>query len=82
MFHETLSAALETAFQNIAARHAIIAPADMENNHFTFGGMVYGETKSQSFPLESYKGKATRKYAHVTIWRHETGRYEENTYVL
>ena len=46
------------------------------------GGVSYGQTVSRSFELLSFKGKPTRKGAHVSLYRMESGRYELTCYVL
>lgn len=44
--------------------------------HFAFGGVAYGETKRYSVPIQSLKGKNTRKYFCVWVTRTDSGRYE------
>jgi len=80
MFHETLAAAVETAKNEILSHKGIIVSGS--SCPFQSGGMVYGEVKSADYELESYKGKKTKKYAHITITRFETGRYEQVNYIL
>jgi hypothetical protein len=81
-FHETLGSAVSAAFDYLSARRAEFDPAFRLDNPFTFGGVAYGSQKDAHFPLLSYKGKATRKFGHINVWRSETGRYEVNAYVL
>ena len=42
----------------------------------------YNTHHNFDFPILTYKGKPTRKYFHVNIWRDERGTYELNCYVL
>ena len=49
---------------------------------FNNGGLAYGTTKKAHYELESLKGKKTKKYFHVTIFRKENGRYEMTCYIL
>lgn len=46
------------------------------------GGIEYDTDRSVNVELASFRGRATRKYGHITIYRLETGRYEWNFYVL
>jgi hypothetical protein len=81
-FHETLGAAVSAAFDYLEARRAAFDPALRLDNPFTFGGVAYGTSKDAHFELVSFKGKPTRKFGHINVWRSETGRYEVNAYVL
>lgn len=47
-----------------------------------YGGVSYGQTVSRSFELATFKGKSTKKWAHVTLYRMESGRYELVSYML
>lgn len=46
------------------------------------GGVNYGETVSANFEIDTLKGKSTRKYFHVSIYRMENGKYEVTSYIL
>ncbi len=46
------------------------------------GGVSYGQTVARSFELTTFKGKPTKKWAHVTLYRMESGRYELTCYIL
>ena len=82
-FHAMLSNALDAVNAHLVTRQIEIAE-DGKNwaNVFCFGGLAYGENKEAHFPLANIKGKTTRKFGHVTIWRNEVGRYEVNFYIL
>lgn len=84
MNHETLGSALNAGMAELVARPAVLCTESEQTarEKYTFGGMVYGETKSADVKLISYKNKPTKKWGHITIYRHESGRYEVNTYVL
>ena len=82
MYHETLSEAVSAAFDYLTKSRAEFNPELRFDNPFTFDGISYGGCKEAHFELSSYKGKPTRKYGHVTVWRSESGRYEANAYVL
>lgn len=45
-------------------------------------GVPYGATVQHSTPICTYKGRATSKYAHASVYRKECGRYELTFYVL
>lgn len=88
MFHETLGAALSHAIETLKASGCVFDEAEAARP-FEFDGIPYpqpGATelpyKNSNFQLTEWKGKGTRKYGHITIWRHETGRYEANQYIL
>jgi hypothetical protein len=42
----------------------------------------YEQTYRRSFKLERLKGKATRKFFHVSIYRLSSGNYELTAYIL
>lgn len=79
-FFETLYSALDSVRIDAEKRQIVF------NNEAAFerfsSGMVYGETRESHCEIESIKGKKTAKWLHITVWRHETGRYEVNHYVL
>lgn len=66
--------------------------ADLSENDATFkqasslelmnGPIAYGETHVWHFILETLKGKNTRKYLHVSVYRTESGRYELTHYYM
>ncbi len=83
-YAETLSESLDNAFAELKDRGAVIA-VDIEQHAremFGDGGIRYNETRSANIPLVSYKGKATKKAGHITIYRMESGRYEQTNYIL
>lgn len=80
-FADTLSAALESARSYFADAGAVLASEDWTNT-FCFGGVGYEETKETHAEIATLKGKATKKWAHVTIYRMSSGRYEMNAYIL
>lgn len=75
MLFETLSDCLNTVRQE-----------NIKNNIETivdnFEPMNYDTVQRKSFPIESIKGKKTRKYCHVIITRFNCGRYELVNYCL
>lgn len=42
----------------------------------------YGCTLTEDFELLTFNGRPTRKWAHVSIYRLDSGRYELTAYIL
>lgn len=80
--HETLAQAVSTIQEDRVETGEVVPIESIEEKWAMCGGVPYGTYKSISFELEFYKGKATKKYLHMTVWRHDSGRYEINSYVL
>jgi len=80
MNHETLYKAVEAGISELKKSQAVFKEATIQERFSD--GMVYGETKEAHAEIETLKGKSTKKWVHVTIYRHETGRYEVNSYIL
>ena len=54
-----------------------------EDEMFLFTSPVNYQTSMEGhYPLASFKGRGTKKYAHMTIYRMESGRYELVNYIL
>lgn len=81
-YFETLGAAVRQFLANLADKGAVLAKDESEVASAFDGGVSYGQTVSRSFELVSLKGKATKKGAHVSLYRMESGRYELTDYVL
>lgn len=81
MRFQTLSEALDSVEAERVTSGEVV-PVGSIREPFSCGGVAYGETRSASIQLEKFKGKATRKYLHVQIYRDESGLYEANTYAL
>ena len=80
-WHNTLSQALDVGIAEIKARAEFKNEQDIRDP-FVFDGIKYGCTKEGHAELATYKGKSTKKFAHITIYRAETGRYEVTAYCL
>jgi len=79
VYFETLGAAFESFLEYVKA-----AGGELVETDFTLafvGGVSYGQTRSEHYELASLKGKKTRKFAHVTLYRLESGRYELTNYL-
>jgi hypothetical protein len=72
-YHETL----HTLVQDVQENYLDLNGATSEEfaNHF-WQPVGYNETARESFKLDSLKGKGTRRYLQVIIYRMESGRYE------
>ena len=79
---ETLAAALDSAFAEFKAKGAVLVDEQNMRDKFAIGGLSYGETKEAHGEIAALKGRKTKKYAHLTIYRKESGRYEVVAYVL
>ena len=73
MNHNTTWSVWEAVKNNLLKNRA----ESEEFDNFVHTGGVYREqTRKFSFKLESYKGKNTKKYLQVSIYRFQSGRYE------
>lgn len=88
MYFETLSDAVDAGIKRFQIEGAEFDEAEARRP-FDYDGIPYpqpGATslpyKDSNFQFDKWKGRGTRKYGHITIWRHESGRYEMNSYVL
>ena len=79
-YFETLSETLENFVETIQNDKGVFED-DLSDDLMFFPPVHYGQTVSKSFPLKSLKGKSTKKYAHLSIYRLETGRYELTSYI-
>lgn len=81
LYYETLASAVTAAQEDAQARAAVFTrPTDLwalAQDH-----LGYGETRSVNVELDTLKGKPTKKWFHVSIYRMDSGRYELTTYVL
>ncbi len=81
-YHETLHAALAALTSHLIANGIEADNADDVTSPYQFDGIPYGTSKESHFEIKFIKGKATRKWGHVTIWRSDKGRYEINYYSM
>lgn len=72
---------MEAAKTQLMERAAIVLDYAFFDR-ITFSGVPYGHTVEAHAELATYKGKPTKKWGHVTIYRQPTGTYELNVYVL
>lgn len=83
-YFETLADALASFRQQIESRRGVFVACvtDEKIAEAFAGGVSYGQTRSASFALQTYKGRNTGKYASLSIYRMESGRYELTAYIL
>lgn len=82
MFYQTLSETLDKAEEYLAESKAILSEENPLREPFQFDGIRYEQTKQADYKLVSYKGKNTRKYFHISIYRTGHGQYELTCYCL
>lgn len=76
----TLSEALDGIEKHLE-ENKIVLDADLREP-FMYGGIPYGTHREGHYPIQTIKGKATKKYFHVTLTRMDSGTYEPVFYVL
>lgn len=89
-FQRTLSDALSSVEDFVDKNRIMVDPKENEptdnDRHgvrgpYMYGGINYEQHKDAHYKLLQYKGKPTRKYLHVSIYRMPTGSYEVTNYV-
>jgi hypothetical protein len=80
-FHETLCNALEAGIKYLKDQGAEFNEETMRER-YQYDGINYGQYKDADVEIDLMKGKKTKKWAHLTIWRRESGTYEVNAYIL
>lgn len=80
-YHETLCNALESGIKYLKDQGAEFDETAMREK-YQYDGINYGQYKDSDVEIALFKGKATKKWAHLTIWRRESGTYEVNAYIL
>ncbi len=82
-YFPTLGQALDSFVQQTENKRGVFASGQPQVDVASaFGPVSYGQTVSRSFELATFKGKATKKFAHATVYRMESGNYELTSYVL
>ena len=81
-YHATLCEALSALAIHIASREIVLVETNELETPFQYGGISYGTHKEANAEIATVKGKRTKKWAHVCIWRRESGTYEINFYIL
>ena len=81
-YHETLGAVILEVHSVLIANGIELVDADAFINHFHSLPISYGQTEQAHAEIKAIKGKSTKKWAHVTIYRLDSGRYELTLYVF
>jgi hypothetical protein len=81
-YHVALNPALTALSNHLLEREIVLKEEGSLESPYHFDGIPYGTHKSAHAEILTIKGKTTRKWGHVTIWRETNGRYEINFYVL
>ena len=89
-FYETLSDAINACQLHLnEAQAELLLSGDRcgAECHWSQQGALkepvkYGETRRADFEIFTLKGKQSKKWFHISIYRAETGRYELTAYVL
>ena len=77
--HPTLWSAFATAADILTEYKA---DSKAFNEYMHTGGIGYGESWKESFPLERLNGRYTTQAFHMSVLRDEGGKYELITYIL
>ena len=80
-YHETLGATVTTALTCLTNHEVVIEESEI-SGPFMYDGLAYERTKEAHTQILSLKGKPTKKWVHVTIYRMSSGRYELTMYLL
>jgi hypothetical protein len=82
-YHQTLGSAVSEIHSTLAdSRNDVrLTDPDAFINVYQFDGISYGKTKEAHAQIATHKGKPTKKYAHASIYRMDSGRYELTLYV-
>lgn len=80
-YFETFAAAIDGAVRAADEADALLArPSEVWS--LVQEPLNYGDARQGDFALELLRGRPTRKFFHVSIYRLYSGRYELTTYVL
>ncbi len=81
-FHDRLDQAVSHALDYLLKGYfAELDPTPIQEK-FQYDGVAYETSKEAHAPIAFLRGRTTKKYAHVTIYRMKSGRYELTVYVL
>lgn len=89
-YFDTMTQAVDAAQDDLdsadavpmAGNAAFMASPHWTQQIFDAGHLAYGTTRAHHFELLTLKGKQTRKWFHVTLYRTDGGRYEMVSYIL
>lgn len=84
-YFPTLGAAVDEIVERLLRDDIILEPSQgnpLQIVSADLGPVNYGCTVSRGYPIALLKGKNTRRYYHVVIYRLDSGNYELTTYTL
>ena len=81
-YSETLGETLQKFVSFVESENKAVFEDESGEMFVFFPPVNYGQTFSKSYPLKSLKGKATKKWAHMVVYRMESGKYELTNYIL
>ncbi len=76
----TLSEALDGIEKHLE-KEQIVLDSDLREP-FMYGGISYNTHREAHYPIQTIKGRKTKKYFHVTLTRMDSGTYEPVFYTL
>ena len=80
-YFETFSQAIDAAVERADRDGAVLSkPTEIWN--LCQEPLFYGQYRQGDFQLDTLRGRGTKKYFHVVIYRLDSGRYELTAYVL
>ena len=80
IYHETLSSALHAAIAHASNSRVNISQSEVFD--IFEDAIGYECTKTGNLTISELKGKPTKKYFHIVIYRLSSGRYELTCYIL
>ena len=80
-YFETFAGAIDGAIRAADEARALLArPSEVWS--MVQEPLNYEQTRTGDFALELLKGRPTKKFFHISIYRLDSGRYELTTYIL
>lgn len=83
----TFTEAVESLQYRLDESDAVLVNPESDRHHwmryvYSKGPVNYGQTLRADLEIAKLKGKPTRKWFHVSIYRMDSGRYEVTSYIL
>jgi hypothetical protein len=79
IYHETLGECVSEVNNRLAKKDVVIADPAWADS---LPAVNYEQALNLDLQIVTLRGKFTKKYFHVNIYRLPSGRYELNTYIL
>jgi hypothetical protein len=81
-YFETFAQAINGAIQAADKAKALLSRPTEVWSMVQGRALFYGQARTGAFAIARLRGRPTKKFFHVTIYRLDRGRYELVTYVL